>query len=120
MRIMVVDDAAFMRCVIKSIIEKTEHEVIGEATNGKEALDKYKEVRPDLVTMDITMPDYSGIDGVKFIKKFDNNAKIIMVSAMGQKEMVLEAIQEGAIDFIVKPFTADKLIETINKALGGR
>lgn len=117
-RILVVDDAAFMRMMIKEILTKNGFEVIGEASDGSEAVDKYKELKPDLVTMDITMPEMDGIAALKEIKKIDPNAKIIMCSAMGQQTMVIDAIQAGAKDFIVKPFQADRVIEAITKALG--
>jgi len=116
--ILIVDDAAFMRMMIKEILTKNGFEVIGEANDGSEAVEKYNELKPDLVTMDITMPDMDGITALKEIKKKDPNAKIIMCSAMGQQAMVIDAIQAGAKDFIVKPFQADRVIEAITKALG--
>lgn len=116
-RILVVDDAAFMRMMIKNIIEKSGYVVCGEAENGKQALEKYKELKPDLVTMDITMPVCDGLEGLKNIKAYDENAKVVMCSAMGQQAIVLEAIRAGAIDFIVKPFQPDRVLETINKAI---
>ncbi|WP_427338656.1 response regulator [Caloranaerobacter sp. DY30410] len=116
--ILIVDDAAFMRMMIKDILNKNGYEVIGEADNGAKAIEKYKELKPDLVIMDITMPEVDGIQAVKEIKKFDENAKIIMCSAMGQQAMVIESIQAGARDFIVKPFQADRVIEAVKKVLG--
>ncbi|WP_069649598.1 response regulator [Caloranaerobacter ferrireducens] len=116
--ILIVDDAAFMRMMIKDILNKNGYEVIGEADNGARAIEKYKELRPDLVIMDITMPEVDGIQAVKEIKKFDENAKIIMCSAMGQQAMVIESIQAGARDFIVKPFQADRVLEAVKKVLG--
>ncbi|MNS09268.1 Chemotaxis protein CheY [compost metagenome] len=116
MRILVVDDAAFMRMMIKDILIKHGFEVVGEATNGLEAILRYKELAPDLVTMDITMPEMDGIAAVKQIKKMDPNARVIMCSAMGQQAMVLEAIQAGARDFIVKPFQADRVLDAVRKA----
>lgn len=116
--ILVVDDAAFMRMMIKEILTKNGFEVVGEASDGAEAIEMYKELKPDLVTMDITMPEMDGIVALKEIKKTDPNAKIIMCSAMGQQAMVIDAIQAGAKDFIVKPFQADRVIEAITKALG--
>lgn len=116
-KILVVDDAAFMRMMIKDIIVENDYEVIGEATNGIEAVSKYEELRPDLVTMDITMPEMDGITALKEIKKNDSGAKVIMCSAMGQQSMVIESIQSGAIDFIVKPFQAERLVQAIEKAL---
>ena len=117
-RILVVDDAAFMRMMLKDILGKGGYEVVGEAENGLKAVDKYKELTPDLVLMDITMPEMNGIDAVKNIKAMDPGAKIVMCSAMGQQAMVLEAIQAGARDFIVKPFQADRIIEAVSKAVG--
>ncbi len=116
--ILVVDDAAFMRMMIKDILTKHGYEVVGEAENGNEAVEKYKELSPDLVTMDITMPEKDGIQALKEIKQVDSNAKVIMCSAMGQQAMVIEAIQSGAKDFIVKPFQAERVIESVKKILG--
>ncbi len=117
-KILVVDDAAFMRMMIKDIVTKNGFEVVGEAENGAIAVTKYKELSPDLVLMDITMPEVDGIQAVKQIKAFDANAKVVMCSAMGQQAMVIEAIQAGAKDFIVKPFQADRILEAIKKVLG--
>jgi two-component system chemotaxis response regulator CheY len=117
-RVLVVDDAAFMRMMIKDILTKNDFEVVGEASNGAEALEKYKDLKPDLTTMDITMPEKDGISAVKDIRAFDSTAKIIMCSAMGQQAMVIEAIQAGAKDFIVKPFQPDRVVEAMRKALG--
>lgn len=117
-RVLVVDDAAFMRMMIKDILSKNGFEVVGEAENGQIAIDKYQELSPDLVTMDITMPELDGIAAVKAIKKVNPAAIIIMCSAMGQQSMVIEAIQAGAKDFIVKPFQADRVVEAVKKALG--
>jgi two-component system, chemotaxis family, chemotaxis protein CheY len=116
-KILIVDDAAFMRMMIKDILTKNGFEVVGEAADGAQAVEKYKEVQPDLVTMDITMPEKDGIAALKDIKAMDPGAKIIMCSAMGQQAMVIDAIQAGAKDFIVKPFQADRVIEAIQKAL---
>ncbi|GGE65457.1 response regulator [Priestia taiwanensis] len=116
-KILIVDDAAFMRMMIKDILVKNGFEVCGEAENGQQAIEKFKETQPDLVTMDITMPEMDGIQALKEIRKTNPNAKIIMCSAMGQQAMVIEAIQAGAKDFIVKPFQADRVIEAITKAL---
>ncbi|HBI04952.1 MAG TPA: two-component system response regulator [Paenibacillaceae bacterium] len=116
-RILIVDDAAFMRMMIKEILSSYGFEVVGEAHDGLMAIEKYCELRPDLVTMDITMPEMDGITALKEIKKFDPEAKVIMCSAMGQQAMVIEAIQAGAKDFIVKPFQADRVIEVIKKTL---
>ena len=117
-RILIVDDAAFMRMMIKDILTKNGFEVVGEAADGAQAIEKYKELKPDLVTMDITMPEVDGITALREIKKYDNTAKVIMCSAMGQQAMVIDAIQAGAKDFIVKPFQADRVIEAIQKTLG--
>ncbi|HBY20885.1 MAG: two-component system response regulator [Clostridiales bacterium GWE2_32_10] len=116
--ILVVDDAAFMRMMVKDILVKNGYEVVGEAENGLRAVERYKETEPDLVIMDITMPEMDGIEAVKQIKKINNAAKIIMCSAMGQQGMVIESIQAGARDFIVKPFQADRIIEAVKKVLG--
>jgi two-component system chemotaxis response regulator CheY len=117
-RILIVDDAAFMRMMIRDILSKNGFEVVGEAQDGSQAIEKFKELRPDLITMDITMPEMDGIAALKEIKKVDPAAKVIMCSAMGQQAMVIDAIQAGAKDFIVKPFQADRVIEAINKTLG--
>lgn len=116
--VLVVDDAAFMRMMIKDILEKNGFNVVGEAKDGNEAVEKFQETTPDLVTLDITMPDKDGIEALKEIKAVDPNAKVIMCSAMGQQSMVIDAIQAGAKDFIVKPFQADRVLEAINKTLG--
>ncbi len=116
--VLIVDDAAFMRMMIKDILSKNGFTIAGEAENGIEAVEKFKELSPDLVTMDITMPDKDGIQALKEIKQIDGDAKVIMCSAMGQQAMVIEAIQSGAKDFIVKPFQADRVIEAINKVIG--
>ncbi|MHB1041894.1 MAG: response regulator [Eubacteriales bacterium] len=115
-RILVVDDAAFMRMLIKNIITKDGYEVI-EAENGKVAVEMYKQHKPDLVTMDITMPEMDGIESVKLIRQIDPNANIIICSAMGQQAMVMEAIQAGAKDFIVKPFQQDRILQAIERVL---
>ncbi|WP_088005936.1 response regulator [Indiicoccus explosivorum] len=117
-RILVVDDAAFMRMMIKDILTKNGFEVVGEAADGQQAIEKYSELKPDLVTMDITMPEMDGISSLKGIKAQDPSAVVIMCSAMGQQAMVIDAIQAGAKDFIVKPFQADRVIEAIQKAIG--
>ena len=116
-RVLIVDDAVFMRMKLKDILEKNGYEVVAEAQNGIEAIEKYKAENPDLVTMDITMPEMSGIEAVKAIREIDPNARIVMCSAMGQQAMVMEAIQAGARDFIVKPFQGDRVLDALNKAL---
>ena len=117
-KILVVDDAAFMRMMIKDILTKNGYEVAGEAENGAVAVSKYSELKPDRVLMDITMPEKDGIQALKEIKSSDAGAKVIMCSAMGQQAMVIEAIQSGARDFIVKPFQADRVIEAVKKVVG--
>ncbi|MHA6251285.1 response regulator [Oceanobacillus sp. CAU 1775] len=116
-KVLIVDDAAFMRMMIKDILSKNGYEIVGEAPDGAQAVEKYKELQPDLVTMDITMPEMDGITALKEIKKIDPNATVIMCSAMGQQAMVIDAIQAGAKDFIVKPFQADRVLEAIQKAI---
>ena len=116
--ILICDDAAFMRMMIKDILTKNGYNVAGEAENGLKAIEKYKEVNPDLVLMDITMPEMDGIQALKEIKKLDGSATVIMCSAMGQQAMVVEAIQSGAKDFIVKPFQAERVIEAVKKVVG--
>lgn len=116
-RIFIVDDAAFMRMMLKDILLQNGYQIAGEADNGRSAVEKYQELRPDLTTMDITMPEMDGIDAVKEIKKLDPNANIIMCSAMGQQAMVIDAIQAGARDFLVKPFHPDRVLEAVRKAL---
>lgn len=115
---MVVDDAAFMRMMLKDILTGAGYNVIGEAENGAVAVNKYKELSPDLVLMDITMPEMDGVSAVKKIRGLDPGAKIIMCSAMGQQAMVLESIQAGAKDFVVKPFQAERIIEAVGKNIG--
>lgn len=117
-KIMVVDDAAFLRAMLRDILVKAGHEVVYEAENGREAIDKYKAYRPDLVTMDITMPVMEGLEAVKEIRKLDPTANIVMCSAMGQKNLVIEAIQSGAKDFIVKPFQTSRVLEAVSNAIG--
>lgn len=117
-KIMVVDDAAFLRAMLKDILIKAGHEVVFEAANGREAVDKYRAYQPDLVTMDITMPIMEGIEAVKEIRKLDPMANIVMCSAMGQRNLIIEAIQSGAKDFIIKPFQANRVLEAVNKAIG--
>ena len=116
--ILIVDDAAFMRMMIKDVLTKNNFEVIGEAENGAKAVESYKELDPELTIMDITMPEMDGIQAVKEIKKINPEAKVIMCSAMGQQAMVIEAIQAGAKDFIVKPFQADRVVEAVKKVIG--
>ena len=116
--ILICDDAAFMRMMIKDILTKNGYNIVGEAENGAKAVEKYAELKPDLVLMDITMPDMDGIQALKKIKEIDPNANVIMCSAMGQQAMVIEAIQSGAKDFIVKPFQAERVLEAVKKVVG--
>ena len=116
-RVLIADDASFMRQMIREIIEPEGYEVVGEATNGIEAVDLYQELNPDIVTMDIVMPKRSGIDAVKGILTNDPGACVVMCSALGQETLVLEALQAGAKDFIVKPFKPDAVISTLSKIL---
>lgn len=117
-KLLIVDDAAFMRLSIRNMLVDYELEIVGEAANGAIAVSMYKELRPDVVTMDITMPVMSGIEALKAIRAFDPKAKVIMVSAMGQEGMVKEAIISGARTFVVKPFKEEFLYQTICKVLG--
>lgn len=116
-KVLIVDDAAFMRLAIKTILNKNGDIEFEEAANGIEAIKKYNEIMPDVVTMDITMPDMTGLEALKIIKQLDPKAKIVMVSAMGQESMVKEAIMNGASTFIVKPFKEEQVMNTINKLL---
>lgn len=117
-KLLIVDDATFMRQSIRNMLLNYEIEIIGEASNGQMAVSMYKELHPDVVTMDITMPEMSGIEALKAIRAFDPHAKVIMVSAMGQEGMVKEAIISGAKTFVVKPFKEEFLYQTISKVLG--
>ena len=117
-KILVVDDAMFMRKLLSDILQKAGYEVVAEASNGEEAFNKFKEHQPDLVTMDITMPDVNGIEGVKMITAQFPNAKILMCSAMGQEGMVIDSVKAGAKGFIVKPFVGDKVIAEVQKLIG--
>jgi len=116
--ILLVDDAAFMRMMLKDILTKSGYNIIGEAENGVKAIEKYKELKPDLTILDITMPEMDGIEAAKGIKAADSDAIIIMCSAMGQQSMVIESIQAGARDFIVKPFQANRVLEAVQKVIG--
>ncbi|MBR5579564.1 MAG: response regulator [Lachnospiraceae bacterium] len=116
--ILICDDAAFMRMMIKDILTKNGYNVIGEAENGLKGVERYNELKPDLVLMDITMPEMDGIAALKAIKAADPGACVIMCSAMGQQAMVIEAIQSGAKDFIVKPFKPDRILKTVSTILG--
>lgn len=115
--VMLVDDAAFMRMMLKDILSNNGYQVVGEAENGAVAVEKYADLKPDITIMDITMPEMDGLQAVKEIRSKDPQAKVIMCSAMGQQAMVIEAIQSGAKDFVVKPFQAERVLEAVAKAL---
>lgn len=114
-RVLIVDDTAFMRMSLKAMLEKNGFQVVDEAEDGSVAVRKYRELRPDIVTMDITMPMMDGIQALKEIRKLDSNSKIVMISALGQESYVREAVMCGAKGFIVKPFKEDYVIKTLNK-----
>ncbi|EWG10396.1 chemotaxis protein CheY [Cytobacillus firmus DS1] len=116
-RILIVDDAKFMRVTLSSILKKDDHEIVGEGENGKEAVDLFVNLKPDLVMMDITMPEMSGLEAVREIKRDNPNAKVIMCSAMGQQKVVVESIEAGAKDFIIKPFDESRVLEAVNRVL---
>lgn len=117
-RILVVDDAKFMRLTLTKILEDANHEVVSEAENGRDAIELYNQFKPDLVTMDVTMPEMNGLDALREIKRNHPEARIIMCSAMGQQKMVVEAITAGAKDYIVKPFDGSRVIDAVNRVLG--
>lgn len=117
-KIMIVDDASFMRMMIKDILVKNAYEIAAEASDGIVAVEKYQEAKPDVVILDITMPNMDGIMTLKEIKKIDPDAKVIMCSAMGQEAMVIDAIKAGASDFIVKPFQAERILKSLQKVIG--
>lgn len=114
-RVLIVDDACFMRMTISMMLKRHEFEIVGEAENGAEGFEKYKELRPDIVTMDITMPKMSGLEALKLIREFDPQANVIMVSAMGQELLVKEAVLNGAKSFVVKPFKEEQVVKVIKK-----
>jgi two-component system chemotaxis response regulator CheY len=116
--VLVCDDAIFMRTMISDILTQAGYEVVGEAETGAQAVERYKQLKPELVTMDIVMPDMGGIDAVREIMKLDPAAKILMCSAMGQQALVIEAIQAGAKDFVVKPFQPSRVLEAVQRVLG--
>lgn len=116
-RVLVVDDAPVVRLLLKSVLEKKGFTVVGEASNGNEALTKYMELMPDVVTMDITMPEADGIEGVKKILSHDPKAKIVMITAIDQRKFLLEAIKAGATDYIVKPFEDERVVTALEKAI---
>ena len=117
-RVLICDDAIFMRTMLADILKQAGFEVVGEADTGAKAVERYRELKPDLVTMDIVMPDMGGIDAVRAIVKEDPSAKILMCSAMGQQALVIEAIQAGARDFVVKPFQPSRVLEAVQRVLG--
>jgi two-component system chemotaxis response regulator CheY len=116
--VLVCDDAIFMRTMISDILSQAGFDVIGEAETGVQAVERFKELKPDLVTMDIVMPDMGGIDAVREIMKIEPAAKVLMCSAMGQQALVVEAIQAGAKDFVVKPFQPSRVLEAVQRVLG--
>lgn len=115
-RFLICDDTAFMRMMLRNIVEEMGHEVVAEARNGKEAVSNFMMHRPDLITMDITMPEMDGIAALKRIMEIDDQAKVIMCSAMGQQHMVMEALRSGAKDFIVKPLQKERVVQAFQKA----
>lgn len=118
LRILVVDDALFMRNMLRDILSRAGHEVIGEASNGVEAIERYHDLRPDLVTMDIVMPLKSGIEALQEITAKDPTARVVMCSALGQDSLVIEAVQAGARDFIVKPFKEERVLDVVRRVAG--
>jgi two-component system chemotaxis response regulator CheY len=117
-RVLVVDDAAFMRKMVSDVLTKGGHEVVGEAGNGVEAIARFQELRPEVMTLDITMPEKDGLDALREIIAIDPGAKVVMCSALGQEAKVLESIKLGARDFVVKPFQPDRVLDAVGKALG--
>ena len=114
-KFLIVDDAVFMRTILRANLTQAGHEIVAEASNGVEAVEAFKQTHPDIVTLDITMPQMDGLEALKQIMSIDPTAKVIMVSAMGQQVMVIDAIKSGAKDFIVKPFQAERVLEVVNK-----
>lgn len=117
-RVLIVDDAMFIRLALKKMLEDNQFEVVAEAQNGIEAVRMYKATKPDIVTMDLTMPEMTGIEALKAIMEFDPQAKVVMVTSMGQESKIREAIMSGAKSFIVKPFSEENILKTLNKILG--
>jgi len=120
LRVLIVDDAAFMRSMLKEMFTSSGFQVVGEATDGVEAVDSYNQLRPDVVTMDIIMPNMGGIDALKKIMQINNNAFVVMCSALGQEKMFIEALQAGAREYIVKPFDQDRVVKTIERIYNKR
>jgi two-component system chemotaxis response regulator CheY len=116
--VLICDDAIFMRTMVGDILTQAGYDVVGEAETGLQAVERYRDLRPDLVTMDIVMPDMGGIDAVREIVKLDPEARVLMCSAMGQQALVVEAIQAGAKDFVVKPFQPSRVLEAVTRVLG--
>ncbi|WP_073589309.1 response regulator [Anaerocolumna xylanovorans] len=114
-KVLIADDAIFMRKVLGDILKKNGYEVVGEASNGREAVEKYLMVKPEFVTMDVTMPGMDGLEALQVIKKIDKNCKVIMVSAMGQEAVIMDCIRAGAKGFIVKPFSEGDVLEQVKK-----
>lgn len=114
--VLIVDDAVFMRMKLKNILEENGYKVVGEAENGVEAIEKFKSDKPDIITMDITMPEMDGVKALREIKQINSEVVVVMCSAMGQQSMVMDAIQAGAIDFIVKPFDTERVLQSMEKA----
>ena len=117
-RVLVVDDAVFMRKVVSDALTKGGHEIIGEASNGQEAVERFQELKPEVMTLDITMPEKDGLAALKEIIAMDPQARVVMCSALGQESKVLEAIKAGAKDFVVKPFQVERVLDAVGKALG--
>jgi two-component system chemotaxis response regulator CheY len=117
-RVLIVDDAAFMRKMLSDALSSGGHEVVGEASNGNEAVQRFQELRPELTTLDITMPEKDGLQALREILSYDPTARVVMCSALGQESKVLESIKAGAKDFVVKPFQAERVLEAVGKALG--
>jgi two-component system chemotaxis response regulator CheY len=117
-RVLVVDDAVFMRKMVSDALAGGGHEVVGEAANGQEAVERYQELQPEVTTLDITMPELDGISALKAILDLDPGARVVMCSALGQESKVLEAVKAGARDFVVKPFQPERVLEAVGKALG--
>ena len=117
-RVLVVDDAAFMRKMVSDALASGGHEIVGEAGDGAEAVARYQELRPEVTTLDITMPQKDGLEALREIIALDPGARVVMCSALGQESKVLESIKLGAKDFVVKPFQADRVLEAVGKALG--
>lgn len=118
-KVLIVDDALFMRNMLRNIFSESGFDIVGEAQNGNEAVELYQQLRPDLVTMDIVMPEKNGIEALKEIIAFDGAARVVICSALGQESLIMEALEAGAKDFIVKPFKPPKVIEVAQKVLSG-